>query len=103
MDEKEDALEYIEEKIPNEVMDKIMKSKKFKSGFIDLKVDKKYKNYEDFNGEVKTDVLAGKKKIGEITFDIKQKPITVEDITNNDAKCFENYVESIKVLNYKVF
>ena len=27
MDEKEDALEYIEEKIPNEVMDKIMKSK----------------------------------------------------------------------------
>jgi hypothetical protein len=104
MDEREDALEYLEEKIPDEIMDKIMGSKKFKSGFIHLKTDKKYQNYEDFDGELKVDVFTeDNAKLGEITFYILQKTITVEDITNNDVECFEDYVEDIKVLNYKVF
>ena len=104
MDERKEAIEYLEDQIPNEILRRLTKSENYIHGHLELDVDESYQHFEDFVGSITAEILTeNDDEIGEIEFYIEQKPINIKDTAKCNLDSFEDYVKSVKIVNYEIY
>jgi hypothetical protein len=103
MQEREEAIEYLEESISKDIRKKI--EEKTGEGNFHLDVADYYDRYEDFDGEVDTDIISdeNEKIIGKITFLIEQNSFTLSELNQMMDAGFDDFVKNIKITNYEIY
>ena len=104
MDERKEAIEYLEDQIPNKIINRLTKSENYIHGHLELDVDEGYQHFEDFVGTITTEVLTeDDDEIGEIEFYIEQKPINLKGREEYNFNSFKDYVKNVKIVNYEIY
>jgi hypothetical protein len=101
MQEREEVLEYLEDLIPENIAKEIIEKAETNEFYLD--VDGSYQQYEDFQGNVKTNIIANDEVIGEIDFLINQKSLTLSDMNEMMDVSFDDFVDIVKIVNYNIF
>ena len=101
MQEREEVLEYLEDLIPENIAKEIIEKAETNEFYLD--VDDSYQQYEDFQGNVKTNIIANDEVIGEIDFLINQKSLTLSDMNEMMDVSFDDFVDIVKIVNYNIF
>ena len=101
MQERDEVLEYLEDLIPENIAKEIIEKAETNEFYLD--VDGSYQQYEDFQGNVKTNIIANDEVIGEIDFLINQKSLTLSDMNEMTNASFDDFVDIVKIVNYNIF
>ena len=103
MQERDEAIEYLENSIP----EKIKKEIREKTGISDfyLDVGSSYKRYADFHGNVKAYIVSCEddNTIGEIFFNIIQGVFLLSEFESMTDATFESYVNEVQILDYNIW
>ena len=101
MQERDEVLEYLEDLIPENIAKEIIEKAETNEFYLD--VDGSYQQYEDFQGNVKTNIIANDEVIGEIDFLINQKSLTLSDMNEMMDVSFDDFIDIVKIVNYNIF
>ena len=101
MNERDEALEYLEDLIPENIAKEIIEKAETNEFYLD--VDDSYQQYEDFEGNVKANIIANDEVIGEIEFLINQKSLTLSDMNEMLDSSFDDFVDNVEIVDYNIF
>jgi hypothetical protein len=103
MDERDEALEYLEDLIPEKVEKTIMEKTGINDFYLD--VDESYQQYEDFDGNIKAYITSNNDDsvIGEMEFLIVQKSFTLSELDDLMDASFDDFVDEAKFIGYVIW
>ena len=101
MNERDEALEYLEDLIPENIVKEITDKAETDEFYLD--VDDSYQQYEDFERNVKANIIANDDVIGEIEFFIIQKSFTLSEMNEMADVSFDELVDNVEIVDYNIF
>lgn len=101
MNERDEALEYLEDLIPENIVKEIIDKAETDEFYLD--VDDSYQQYEDFERNVKANIIANDDVIGEIEFFIIQKSFTLSEMNEMADVSFDELVDNVEIVDYNIF
>ena len=101
MNERDEALEYLEDLIPENIVKEIIDKAETDEFYLD--VDDSYQQYEDFERNVKANIIANDDVIGEIEFFIIQKSFTLSEMNEMTDVSFDELVDNVEIVDYNIF
>lgn len=103
MQEREEAIEYLEESISKDIRKKIEEKTGINDFYLD--VDESYQQYEDFDGNIKAYITSNNDDsvIGEMEFLIVQKSFTLSELDDLMDASFDDFVDEAKFIGYVIW